>query len=132
MLIAHPQFAKYATMISMKLAPFISLRATLSSSGAAYPQIDSTGESAGAEATNGCRRDLGEIDRSYDNSLADAHTRNKAPCVYRRHAAAIGHEDGDADEPEDAELARGPDATEVVTGEEGPEITTLEQSEMAR
>lgn len=60
-------------------------------------EVDRASESASAQSTNGCRRDLTQVDRADDDSLANADTSEETTEVDELHVSAVGHEDGNTD-----------------------------------
>lgn len=57
------------------------------------------------------------------DSLAYTNARHEASEVHERHMSIVAHEDGNADEPEDAKLTSCKDTTPSITDEEGKEST---------
>jgi len=82
-------------------------------------EIDKPCEDAGAQPADRCRRDLGQVDGPDDSGLADAEAGDEAAGVDGAQVAVGAHEDGDADDPEGAEQAGGPDTADAVADEEG-------------
>ena len=82
--------------------------------------VDGTREEAGADTADGGGRDLGDVDGTDDGGLTDAQTGDEATRVDGAEVAvhAADHEDDDADGPEGAEEAGGPDTTDAITDDE--------------
>ncbi len=65
-------------------------------------EIDETGEDTGAETPDrrGCY--LGDVDRAYNGGLPYTKSGDKTTSVDRAETASVSHEDGDAQDPQDA------------------------------
>jgi hypothetical protein len=81
-------------------------------------EVDEAGEEASAEATDAGRRDLGNVDGSDDGCLSYAEPGDEPAGVDSPKTAVGPQEDGDADNPQDAELAGGPDAADSIADKE--------------
>jgi hypothetical protein len=85
-------------------------------------QINRTREHAGAETTNGSRRNLRKVDGTNDTSLTNSQTSNEATSIDSTHAAIVSNKNGDTENPETTELASSPDTTNPIADHEGTVI----------
>lgn len=81
-------------------------------------QIDKACEDTGAETPDRRRRDFSQIQWRDDGRLADAQTGDEAACIDGAQTAIVAQEDGNAQDPKEAELARSPDTADAVADEE--------------
>jgi hypothetical protein len=84
-----------------------------------YTEVDKSSENTSAKTANGCRGDLSEIDRCHDNGLANAQACDKPPRIYGAEVTAVAHEDSDANNPQNTQLASGPETTNTIADDEG-------------
>jgi hypothetical protein len=78
-------------------------------------------ECTNAETSDGPRRRLSKIGGSNDSRLADSDTSNESSGIDLADGSSqgAGEEDGDANDPDETELACSPKATNLVSDEEG-------------
>ncbi len=74
-------------------------------------QIDGAREDADAEPADAARCGFGKIGGCNDSRLPDAQSHDEASCEDLSVAAIGGDEDYHADDPDDTQLAGGPDAS---------------------
>jgi hypothetical protein len=60
-----------------------------------------------------------DVDRTYYRCLAYAKASNEPTCVYGGNAAVGHHKNGDADDPQDAELTCCPNTADSIANKEG-------------
>jgi hypothetical protein len=83
-----------------------------------YAKVDKSSENTGAKTANRCWSDLSEIDRTYDNGLANAQACDEPSCIYGAEVTAVAHEDSDANNPEYTQLASCPNTTNTIANDE--------------
>jgi hypothetical protein len=94
----------------------IDLAAVVGEIGKDNAQVYGASEETGAEATDRRRRNLGDVDWSYDRRLSDTETRNEAPSIDGSKVPihAPNHEYHNPQDPKDTQLAGSPDATNFI------------------
>lgn len=97
----------------------VNLAAVVCEVGEHDTKVDETGEDAGAETTDGGRGNLGEVDGADDGRLAYTETGDEATSVDGAEVSVVGHEDGNTDDPDDAELTGSPDTADLIANDEG-------------
>jgi hypothetical protein len=102
----------------MGALPNIHRSAIISKVGKDYAEVDKSRENAGAKTANRCRGNLSEVDGSYDNGLANAQTCDEPSSIHGAEVAAVAHEDSDANNPENTQLASCPKTTNTIADEE--------------
>jgi hypothetical protein len=83
-----------------------------------YTEIDKTSENTGTKTANRCQGNLSEIDWGNDNSLANTQACDEPSCIHGAEVTAIAHEDSNANNPENTQLASCPETTNTITDEE--------------
>lgn len=101
----------------------VDLSAVVGEVGDQNTKVDGSGESTRAETTNGSRRNFTQVDGTDDDSLANADAGKETTEVYKLHVSTVSHKDRNTDEPNDAELASGPDTTVPIASEESEKST---------
>ena len=81
-------------------------------------EINESGEDAGAKASNRGWGNLCKIDRPNDNGLADAQTSYETTGVDGTQVAFGTHENGNTENPNDAELTSCPDTADTIADKE--------------
>lgn len=95
-------------------------------------EIDETGEDTGAKTTNRCRCDLGNVHRADDGGLTDSQTSDEATCVDGAEVTVVAEKDGNADNPDNAELSCSPDTTNAIADQESADYRWSEWCERER
>ena len=108
------------TYPAVKVVGHVDLTSPVGKVGQHNAQVHGSGKGTRTQTTDRGRRNLRQVHGADNDRLAHAHARNEASGVDGRHAALVGHEDGNADEPQDAQLPRRPDAAEFVADGKGP------------
>lgn len=80
-------------------------------------EIDETSEDTGAKTANGCRRYLSDVDGTDHRSLSNTEPGNEAAGVDSVKVTTVSHEDGDAQNPQDAQLPSSPDPPNTIANQ---------------
>jgi hypothetical protein len=85
-------------------------------------QVHSTSEHTSAETTDGSGRNFRKVDGTDNASLSNTKTGNEATSIDGIHVAIVSNKDGDAEDPETAELASSPNTADTITNDESTDI----------
>jgi hypothetical protein len=81
-------------------------------------EVNEAGEETSAKTADACGGNLSDVDGPYNGRLAYAETCDEPAGVDGAEIAVGRHEDGDADNPQDAQLAGRPDSANFVADKE--------------
>lgn len=104
---AHPSI--------MRVISYVDLGPVIGEVGQNDTEVDEASKNASAEAPNRCRCYLRNVDRAYHRGLSDTKPGNEATSVDGSEAAPVPHEDSNTQNPQQAQLSRGPNTPNPIT-----------------
>lgn len=88
-------------------------------------EIDKARKDTCAETPDRRRRDFSQIQWRDHRRLSDAQAGDETACIDGAQAAIVAQEDGNAQDPKEAKLARCPDTADTIADEECTEKTLI-------